>query len=122
MICADYTCKSLRDSYGGGDIDYCVSDQVEERCELQFNLYIMVTVILCNPVKLVTMGLTVWKQRAPTLVTLGDAVSSFLEVPDTPTEGMCLVTKTDILNGGWSRDGVQKVYKPARSFWFKAAS
>ncbi|KAI9782505.1 MAG: hypothetical protein M1839_004991 [Geoglossum umbratile] len=105
-----------------GDIAYCMSAQVEEKCKLQFSLYIMVIVILCNLVKSATMGLAVWKQRIPTLVTLGDAVSSFLETPDTFTEGMCLVTKSDISDHGWERAGPPKVYKPMRNFWFKSAS
>ncbi|KAI9866996.1 MAG: hypothetical protein M1813_000394 [Trichoglossum hirsutum] len=82
----------------------------------------MVVVILSNLVKAVTMGLVVWKHRTTTLVTLGDAVSSFLEVPDTFTEGMCLVTKSDILDRGWGQDGIPKAYKPVQNFWFKSAS
>lgn len=35
------------------------------------------------------------------LVTLGDAIASFLMEPDHATEGACLVTKADITSGRW---------------------
>ncbi|KAH0559694.1 hypothetical protein GP486_003791 [Trichoglossum hirsutum] len=106
----------------GGHIDYCFSKHVKERCRLQFSFYIMIIVIFCNLAKSFIMGLTVWKHRTPTLVTLGDAVSSFLEYPDKSTEDMCLVAKTDILKGVWKQNRSPRVYRPVRNFWFRAVS
>ncbi|KAI9770843.1 MAG: hypothetical protein M1839_003038 [Geoglossum umbratile] len=104
------------------DIDYCLSQKVDEKCKLQFSLYIMIVVIFCNLVKSVAMFLTVWKKQAQPLVTLGDAVSSFLDNPDAATKGMCLLSKSDILGGAWKRRGALKQYRPVRNFWFRAAS
>ncbi|KAH0559280.1 hypothetical protein GP486_004204 [Trichoglossum hirsutum] len=120
-VCPDNTCQDYS-LYFGGKIDYCLSEQVKEKCKLEFSLYIMIIVIFCNLVKAVTMGLVVWKERTPALVTLGDAVSSFMEFPDVFTEGMCLVTKADILKGAWKNCRTPKKYKPVRNFWFRAAS
>jgi len=75
-------------------IDYCLSDPVEERCRLQFSLVIMGIVIGCNVVKTICMVLTLWYHRSQPLVTLGDALASFLDHPDPTTENMCLANKS----------------------------
>lgn len=106
----------------GNPVDYCLSEVVEESCRLQFSLYIMIIVIFCNFVKSTSMTLTVFKHQIPTLVTLGDAVESFLEFPDVTTEGMCTVGKVQILKTGWKQRGTPISYRPDRNFWFRAAS
>jgi hypothetical protein len=82
------------------EVAYCLSQTVPDICRLQFSLPIMVIVIFCNVVKLVCILLTLWKHRI-TLVTLGDAIASFLERPDPTTEGMCTMTLADAKSGWW---------------------
>jgi len=65
--------------------------------------------------------LTVWKLKEPTLVTIGDAVASFLYDPDPTTKGICLSTKSDIQNDRWKLQPA-KPWNPTRHFWFRAAS
>ena len=107
---------------GMGDLDYCLSQPAEERCKLEFSLHIMVTVIICNAAKAVVMGLAVWTHRIPTLVTVGDAIASFLEAPDPFTEGMCLVTKSGITQGARKEPQCPISFKPTRKFYLKCAS
>jgi hypothetical protein len=85
-------------------VEYCLSEVVPDICRLQFAVPIMVVVLCCNFVKLLCMTITVWKCREFSMVTLGDAVSSFLEKPDPYTDGMCIVTKREIEKGSWSRN------------------
>ena len=66
-------------------IDHCLSRPVEEQCKVQFNMIIMVIVIVCNLIKTTVMGLISWKQPVEPLVTLGDAIASFLDEPDPTT-------------------------------------
>ncbi|KAG0646007.1 hypothetical protein D0Z07_7768 [Hyphodiscus hymeniophilus] len=104
-------------------ISYCLVEEVEEECRLQFSLIIMLVVILANATKAVVMFIT-WRQlRTPTLVTIGDAITSFLDKPDTTTAGICLATRRDILasKGQWKSQGA-KQWIPVRQFWFRAAS
>ena len=82
------------------NVRYCLSELVPERCKLQFSLHIMIVVIFCNLIKLVCLMMTGWRMKAKTLVTLGDAVESFLEKPDVVTEGMCLVEMREVIWGG----------------------
>jgi hypothetical protein len=67
--------------------------------------------------------LTVWKLNEPTLVTIGDAVSSFMRDPDPTTQGVCLSTKMDIENRRWgTRTRLPTAWVPRQHFWFRAAS
>jgi hypothetical protein len=60
-----------------------------------------------------------------TIVTVGDAVESFIRAPDTTTKDCCLVPKENIAKA-WniplqSRHGVA-CQKPKRVLWYTAAS
>lgn len=104
-------------------ISYCLIQETEEQCSLQFSLVIMIAVILANAMKATIMFLTWWKFRTPTLVTLGDTIASFLDNPDQTTDGICLTTRRDIGNGkGPWKNEVAKPWIAKRYFWFKAAS
>ena len=41
----------------------------------------MVAVIVCNGIKVICMGIIVWKLDPDPLVTTGDAIASFLDSP-----------------------------------------
>lgn len=105
----------------GYQISYCMVEEVVEHCSLSFSLPIMITVITANVLKFSVMLLTVWKLRNRPLVTIGDAVASFLEVPDLTTINQCLSSKGDMARGDWPCYGA-KLWTTQRQFWFKAAS
>lgn len=120
-------------------IEYCLSERTEPSCKLQFSLVIMVIVILCNFAKCLCMGLTLWKPSSMPLLTLGDAITSFLDLPDPNTVNNCLAGKygfnSDTLPSwmsavygqasinaanGW--DLAISASKPRRYYWFQAAT
>ena len=102
-------------------ISYCLSTKFEDRCELQFSVAIMIIVITCNFTKLVCMIWMAWKSNSRPLVTLGDAIASFLNQPDPTTNGMCLDEKVDFFESrNWR--SLPSRYKPKRYLWFNAAS
>jgi len=89
----------------------------------------MIVVIIANMAKAIVMVLTYYKLREPTLVTIGDAVASFLDEPDPTTKGLCLVEKHDIETGKWKTQGkvgplkfLPIKWEPKRRWWFAAAS
>ena len=118
----------------GYKIDYCLAEVLPSHCKLEFSVHILTAVILMNFVKSASMFLTMWKQRDPTLVTVGDAISSFLDNPDELTRGRCLMGKVDVNTGPmrWKvRDGTRRpntnpppitYHAPLRRRWFAAAS
>ena len=88
-----YTCPNSTANYfqiSTFPIDYCLSRTKVENCQLQFSLPIMIIVIICNLTKAVCMLLTLRHRFATPLLTLGDAVASFLKRPDTYTRNNCL--------------------------------
>ena len=102
-------------------VDYCVSRVVGEHCKLQFSLTIMIVVIVCNMIKTVCMAMILWKQDPEPLVTLGDAIASFLDRPDVTTENNCIAGRTafegtthwGLLLSRWHLEHLR---------WFRAAS
>ena len=100
------------------EISRCKSEKVAERCKVQFSLGIMIAVIFCNLVKACCMIATIVRSREPTLVTLGDAIDSFLRIPDPMTTGICFADRRFIKiaweNGWrakprpWDRKGAQR--------------
>lgn len=82
---------------GGNTVSHCYSEKYEARCTLHYHIPIMVTIIAATFMKLAAMSLTLFKfkssksQKYP-LVTIGDAIDSFLNKKDIYTEGMCTIT------------------------------
>ena len=102
-------------------IAYCLSTKTEDRCKLQFSVAIMVIVIACNFIKLVSISVVIWKPRFHPLITLGDAIASFLNEPDSTTNGICLAGKPNSLKRKHRQD-LPKQYNLKPYSWFDAAS
>ncbi|PUU76453.1 hypothetical protein B9Z19DRAFT_1149369 [Tuber borchii] len=96
----------------------CKSEKVAGKCKVQFSLGIMIAVICCNLVKACCMVMAVLRSREPTLVTLGDAIDSYLRIPDPTTMGICFADrrfiKREWRHGSragprqWKRKGIQR--------------
>ena len=83
----------------GPEVSYCLAEKTETQCILQFSMAIGILVVVLNAVKLTVMALTVFfafDSKDPPLLTMGDAVASFLDTPDRPSKGMCLITASKI--------------------------
>lgn len=74
----------------GKPVQYCLSEVVPERCELSWNLQLGIIVVGCNIIKVICMFLTLWRHDISALITLGDAIQSFLDRPDPHTQGFCI--------------------------------
>ncbi|KAG0126949.1 hypothetical protein HOY82DRAFT_491143 [Tuber indicum] len=106
------------------EISGCKSEKTSkpEKWKVQLSLGIMAVVICCNIVKASCMIIAVVRSREPTLVTLGDAMDSFLRIPDQTTVGMCFAdrrfVKREWRRGRtgprqWKRKGVQRWWASA---------
>ncbi|KAJ5914828.1 hypothetical protein N7504_003711 [Penicillium tannophilum] len=71
--------------------DGCLAYEGKTNCQLLFNPIIGVVISLATLVKVVAMFLAarIQRSRAPPLLTIGDAVASFLQRPDDTTKGIC---------------------------------
>ena len=100
----------------------CYSKLVPQRCKLQFSVAVSIIVCLLNLIKLMLFGITFARLRKQTqclpisespstnehlLMTVGDAMASFLDNPDETTKGICLAEKADFEKGLWNPRWVQ---------------
>jgi hypothetical protein len=69
-------------------VDYCLSDPAPTRCQLHFSLVIAVIVTVLNIVKAALMFYVAYSTKESPLMTMGDAVASFLDDKDDTTNDM----------------------------------
>ncbi|OAL28642.1 hypothetical protein AYO22_02836 [Fonsecaea multimorphosa] len=110
-------------STGGFEVDHCLSEPVESQCHLHFSLILMGVVLVFNILKVIGIAyVTFWLGESP-LVTVGDALQSFLRHPDSTTEGMCLASHSSIVAS--SKLGYRSMpmrYDPRQHRFFEAAT
>lgn len=78
-------------------IDHCLAEKVEGTCSLNFSLDIAIVVMVFNLVKLLCMCYVAFWIRDRPLITVGDAVESFLRVVDDTSKGICLLGKKQVV-------------------------
>ncbi len=96
LIVPKIRAHSDRWNSNGWDIKYCLSELVEGKCSLNFSLSIVVIVMICNVGKSLLMFLVAFGIKDNPLITIGDAIDSFLNSNDPTTGGMCLISKEAI--------------------------
>ncbi|KAH7191753.1 uncharacterized protein B0J16DRAFT_353441 [Fusarium flagelliforme] len=105
---------------GDNPVRYCLSRKEEERCRLNFDLYIAAIVLTVNIIKAAVLVRIV--RHAPTepLLVLGDAIQSFLKSPDAVSRGHCLASKDTLRRrcGWWEAITIKKT----RRFWGAAVT
>jgi len=69
---------------------------VPERCTVRVVASYIYIVLAFNFVKVATLLYILYTIRENPLLTIGDAVKSFLTIPDSSTKGRCLMTKADV--------------------------
>ncbi|KAL5355932.1 hypothetical protein BJX96DRAFT_171126 [Aspergillus floccosus] len=88
------------------EVDHCVSLPTDERCQLSFSPPICLIIICCSVIKLLCILLAARDDRDEVLLTVGDAIASFLTRPDPSTQGTGLLSKVLVQdkNSGWYRN------------------
>lgn len=120
------------------EVDHCLSLPTDERCQLFFSPPICVIIIISTIIKLVCMLLTARDGRDEILLTVGDAIASFITNPDPTTEGMGLLSKTMVRKhgSGWHQNYNERYHAvgqlphiehapevlPEKKRWFHAVS
>lgn len=92
----------------GASMSHCLTEKAEQRCLLSFSPPIAIAVIICNATKFVCMLLTARAKRQDLMLTVGDALASFLTRPDLTTRGRCLLSTAEMTRGpqAWSLPAV----------------
>ncbi|KAF5717248.1 hypothetical protein FMUND_5903 [Fusarium mundagurra] len=80
-------------------VDYCLSERFNAPCRLSIaNPLLLIVCIMCITKCLLcayTLKVRSWSTQDP-LMTVGDAISSFIAKPDTCTKGMCTLNAEDL--------------------------
>lgn len=71
----------------------CWAGVLEAECQLFLNSWLLAGVIVANIIKVGVMIIMLLKFTRPSLVTIGDAISSFLAIEDSTTVGLRSVEK-----------------------------
>ncbi|KIK53476.1 hypothetical protein GYMLUDRAFT_178964 [Collybiopsis luxurians FD-317 M1] len=105
-------------------VNYCISRPVTPRCQLEFNLPVLIVVVVLNVVKVICMGIAALMLKDNPLVTIGDAIASFVDYPDPHTTDMCLASRNhfDIQKGDERFPPLCLEYQPRKVRWLDAAS
>jgi hypothetical protein len=80
----------------GFNVDYCLSEAAPPLCRLHILLPIGWLVTCLNLLKALLIYYTAFMIKEEPLMTMGDAVASFMERPEPRTKNLCLLTKKDI--------------------------
>ena len=114
-------------TFGGGSVavDHCLSagfNDSENQCSVGFSTYIMGIVIAMNALKCAFVFFVHWKSgKFDAIVTLGDAIASFLHEPDHYTEKMCLTTKRTFMGKeAWQPQAIE--WRPPKTRWIGATT
>lgn len=75
-------------------VEYCMSERIEQHCRVEYSAHLLLVVVLIGLLKTTTMLYIAFRIRDVPLLTIGDAVSSFLTSPESKTKGMCLLDKS----------------------------
>lgn len=108
----------------GVQVDHCLSMPVPSHCQLQFSRPITSVVIASNIVKIAIICTVAFGNIRAPLATTGDAIASFLTMPDRTTSRRCLATQEDFTKapGGGFHPTPARQWSNARPRWFRAAS
>ena len=85
----------------GFDVQYCLSERVPETCSYSGSIPILIVVIVCNAYKILGMLVVAFGLRDNPMVTVGDAVESYLNQPDETTKGWCMLSKSAVREHIW---------------------
>ncbi|OTA98823.1 hypothetical protein M426DRAFT_101648 [Hypoxylon sp. CI-4A] len=99
----DITGSLLTSGLQAGTFDispkYCLAEPLTRVCHIALSPTLLLAVTICVIVKTCTaiiVTITLSRQKHSPLVTLGDAMESFIEKPDPVTAGMCTIGQDEI--------------------------
>jgi hypothetical protein len=115
----NWTVASHSSSGGGWKVDYCLAEKVRQFCKLQYSFPLTMVVITFNLVKSAILCYMWFGMREAPILTIGDAIASFLRRPDPHTKGGCLLLHREVESMLWYLPTSIKKYplhKPRRYF------
>lgn len=101
-------------------VKYCLAESIEAHCKVTFNVYMLLISVICNAAKLAVFLLILLLPGFKPLITVGDAIASFLTFPDPVTSRIGAPTVAE--DGSWTPPVLSTPWNPKRCHWFCGAS
>ena len=101
-------------------VKYCLAESIEAHCKVTFNVFMLFISVICNAAKLAVFLLILLLPGFRPLITIGDAIASFLTYPDPVTARIGAPAVAE--DGSWTPPILSTPWKPQRCHWFCGAS
>uniref|UniRef100_L2GAD5 DUF6536 domain-containing protein n=1 Tax=Colletotrichum fructicola (strain Nara gc5) TaxID=1213859 RepID=L2GAD5_COLFN len=102
--------------------EYCLArPESRESCSVILNGSLLGVIAILNLVSVSAIGAVYFFTGFEPLVTLGDALASFITHPDHTTKASCLLDKKDVTQGRWGYNEA-KYWTSKEHFWFQTPS
>jgi len=108
----------------GNKVDYCLAEPVPQRCTVEFSSQLAAVVIIFNAVKVVVLLYIFLGVKENPLITVGDAIASFLQREDETTRKQCLMSRANGVQT-WEQGGNEprpRLFHATRQRWYQAVS
>ncbi|KAK5739626.1 hypothetical protein LTR17_005110 [Elasticomyces elasticus] len=96
-------------------IEYCLAEPFQAQCTAQIATPLLIVVIIFNAVKVICIAMTAFGADEP-LVTVGDAIASFLAKPDALTQDHGAISAGDVWSGSREERAEGGAYRQIRSW------
>ncbi|KAI2623775.1 hypothetical protein GGS21DRAFT_541348 [Xylaria nigripes] len=93
----------------------------QNECVLNVNSSMLVVAVILNAVLVIIMAAILVTSSFEPVATVGDAIRSFLHMPDPTTVSASLLSKTNLQQGNWGPH-VTKHCEPRNHYWFEVPS
>lgn len=104
-------------------VEFCLAQPstASQTCNVNLKGTLLGVVVLLNLITVIIMIVVLVRRSFSPLISLGDALSSFLQYPDPTTGGSCLMTRSDVQQQRWGLRGA-KFWVPREHYWFRTPS
>jgi hypothetical protein len=111
--------SSMWSPFLGLPVKKCLSEPTGQKCKLNFSVPLAIVVIVFNVIKALALLVGISQLRNDSMLTVGDAVMSFLQRPDSSSLSMCLASQADIhrSNLRWQELQQPRAYRTKRLMW-----
>ncbi|KAK4554985.1 hypothetical protein LTR86_007751 [Recurvomyces mirabilis] len=82
-------------------VEYCLAEPFQPHCTVGISTDLLMTVVVCNVLKIICMLVTLGARDFRPLATVGDAIDSFMERPDPATFGKGALEVGAVSSGVW---------------------
>lgn len=117
----NFSAYGYNESFNNLNVAYCLAEPAPVyKCKVGVSNALLLVVVLCTLTKVALATLVIWKLPDTSLVTLGDALESFISKPDPRTAGLGTFNNVDghrierQKRLTWEIDGLVKGPRPRR--------